>query len=244
VSGALLVSDLHLAPERPQASERFFRFLREEAASAAALYILGDLFEYWIGDDALDDAQGEALGRQVAGALRALSHSGVAVFLMRGNRDFLLGARFCAEAGARMLEDPARAAPAGHPVVLLHGDTLCTDDLDYQAWRRTARSPEWQRDFLARPLAERRRIILGLREKSKAVVRAKPPEIMDVNEGAVREAFRAHGVARMIHGHTHRPARHEHEVDGRRCERWVLPDWYGRGGYLALDAVGPRLVSL
>jgi UDP-2,3-diacylglucosamine hydrolase len=244
VSGALLVSDLHLAQERPEASERFFRFLREEAARADALYILGDLFEYWIGDDALEDPAHEPLGREVAGRLRALSRSGVAVFLMRGNRDFLLGARFCAAAGAVMLEDPARAAPAGYSVVLLHGDTLCTDDHDYQAWRRTARSAEWQRDFLARPLEERRRIILGLREKSMAVVRAKPQEIMDANEGAVREAFRAHGVTRMIHGHTHRPARHVHDVDGRRCERWVLPDWYGRGGYLALDAVGPRLVSL
>lgn len=244
MSGALLISDLHLARERPDASDRFLRFLREEAARTDALYILGDLFEYWIGDDALDDAAHEPLGREVAASLRALSRSGVAVFLMRGNRDFLLGARFCAEAGATMLEDPARVAPAGQPVVLLHGDTLCTDDHDYQAWRRTARSAEWQRDFLARSRDERRRIILGLREKSMAAVRAKPPEIMDVNEGAVRKVFRAHGVTRMIHGHTHRPARHEHEVDGRRCERWVLPDWYGRGGYLVLDAVGPRLVSL
>ncbi|MCX7961128.1 MAG: UDP-2,3-diacylglucosamine diphosphatase [Burkholderiales bacterium] len=243
MSRALLVSDLHLAPERPRTSERFFRFLREEAAHAQALYVLGDLFEYWIGDDALDDPA-EEVGRAVAQALASLARAGVAVYLMHGNRDFLLGARFCAEAGARLLEDPARAALGGEAALLLHGDTLCTDDLDYQAWRRTARSADWQRQFLARPLAERRRILLGLREQSKAAVRAKPPQIMDVNEAAVRAAFRTHGVARMVHGHTHRPARHAHEVDGRRCERWVLPDWYERGGYLAIDADGPRLVSL
>jgi UDP-2,3-diacylglucosamine hydrolase len=243
VSGALFISDLHLTVERPAASEQFFRFLREEAARAGALYILGDLFEFWIGDDELDDPAGDALGRQVAGALRMLVQSGVPVRLMHGNRDFLLGARFCADSGAVLLEDPEVVEVGGRPCVLLHGDTLCTDDLDYQAWRRTARSPQWRGEFLSRSLAERRAAMLALREKSIAVVQAKPAAIMDVNDGAVRAAFRAHGVTRMIHGHTHRPARHEHEVDGRRCERWVLPDWYGRGGYLAVDAVGPRLVS-
>jgi UDP-2,3-diacylglucosamine hydrolase len=116
--------------------------------------------------------------------------------------------------------------------LLMHGDTLCTDDHDYQSWRRTARSPEWQRDFLAKPLAERRRVVRGLREKSKEVIQAKPAEIMDVNDDAVREALRRHGASRLIHGHTHRPGHHVLDVDGRRCERWVLPDWYGRGGFL------------
>lgn len=125
----------------------------------------------------------------------------------------------------------------------MHGDTLCTDDADYQGWRATARSETWQKEFLAKSLPERRDTIEALRAKSKAVVQAKPAEIMDVNEVAVREAFRVHGVSLMIHGHTHRPAKHEHEVDGRPCQRWVLPDWYGRGGYLVLDAVGARLVS-
>jgi UDP-2,3-diacylglucosamine hydrolase len=124
----------------------------------------------------------------------------------------------------------------------MHGDTLCTDDLDYQAWRRTARSPAWQREFLAKPVAERRGVVRGLREKSKEVIQAKPAEIMDVSPDAVRDALRRHGVARLIHGHTHRPGRHQLEVDGKRCERWVLPDWYGAGGYLEVSDGKPRLV--
>lgn len=240
MSRALFISDLHLSVERPGPSEQFFRFLHEEAARADALYILGDLFEYWIGDDGLAE---DALGRQVARALRVLAKSGVALHLMVGNRDFLMGAKFCEESGARLLDDPRVVEIDEKRVLLMHGDTLCTDDADYQGWRSTARSEAWQRDFLAKSLPERRETIEGLRAKSKAVVQAKPAEIMDVNEGAVREAFRVHGVQLMIHGHTHRPAKHEHEVNGRRCQRWVLPDWYGRGGYLVLDAVGPRLVS-
>jgi UDP-2,3-diacylglucosamine hydrolase len=125
----------------------------------------------------------------------------------------------------------------------MHGDTLCTDDADYQAWRKVARSPQWQREFLGKPLPERRQALQALREKSKEVVGAKPAEIMDVNDGAVREALRQHQLTRLVHGHTHRPARHSLEVDGRACERWVLPDWYERGGYLSIDDAGPRLVS-
>ncbi|MBM3352892.1 MAG: UDP-2,3-diacylglucosamine diphosphatase [Betaproteobacteria bacterium] len=240
MSRALFISDLHLSVERPGPNEQFFRFLHEEAARADALYILGDLFEYWIGDDGI---KGDALGRQVVRALRVLSKAGVAVCLMVGNRDFLLGAKFCAESGARFLDDPRVVEIDGKRVLLMHGDTLCTDDADYQGWRATARSAAWQQEFLAKSLPERRQTIGALRAKSKAVVQAKPAEIMDVNAVAVREAFRVHGVQLMIHGHTHRAAKHEHEVDGRLCRRWVLPDWYGRGGYLALDAVGPRLVS-
>ena len=239
---ALFISDLHLAGERPAASERFFRFLRDDAARASALYILGDLFEYWIGDDELSAVDGDPLARQVARALRSLADAGVAVHVMHGNRDFLLGADFCAASGAAPLEDPALAQLGSEPVLLMHGDTLCTDDLDYQAWRRTARSEAWQREFLDRPLAARREAILQLREKSKAVIRAKPAEIMDVTQEAVHAAFRQHGVTRLIHGHTHRPARHELEVDGVRRERWVLPDWYGPGGFLAVDDAGVRLV--
>ena len=130
----------------------------------------------------------------------------------------------------------------GVKTLLVHGDTLCTDDHDYQAWRRTARNPAFQAQFLAKSNAERRRAIVQMREKSKEVVAGKAAEIMDVNEGAVREALRRHGVRRLIHGHTHRPGRHALEVDGERCERWVLPDWYGRGGYLEVGRRGPRLV--
>jgi UDP-2,3-diacylglucosamine hydrolase len=240
---ALFISDLHLAGERPATNERFFRFLRDDAVRAQALYVLGDLFEYWAGDDELSESSGDPLAAQVADGFRHLADRGIPVHVMHGNRDFLIGRRFLAACGAQPLEDPSVVRIAGEPVALLHGDTLCTDDHDYMAWRQTARSATWQEEFLAKPLAARHEAIQGLRQKSKDVIAAKPAEIMDVNADTVRETFRQLGVRRMIHGHTHRPARHEVEVDGARCERWVLPDWYGRGGYLALDDVGPRLVG-
>ena len=240
---ALFISDLHLASERPAANERFFRFLSEDAAGAPLLCILGDLFEFWIGDDELEAPDGDRLAREVTRALRTLTQAGVSVRLMHGNRDFLLGSGFVAASGIALLEDPTVMRVAGTPTLLMHGDTLCTDDLDYQAWRRTARSDHWQREFLSLPLGERRARTLQLREKSRQVVSAKPAEIMDVNLAAVRDAFRRHGVRRLIHGHTHRSAHHDMEVDGARCERWVLPDWYGPGGYLAVDEMGARLVS-
>ena len=240
---ALFISDLHLSAERPEANEQFFRFLGDEARRAQALYVLGDLFEYWAGDDELTDGRGDPLAVEVATGFESLSKQGVQVWIMHGNRDFLVGKGFLAASGAQLLVDPTVANLNGKPVVLMHGDTLCTDDHDYQAWRFTSRSAAWQREFLAKSLAERHAAIGALREKSKQVIATKPAEIMDVSADAVREAFRRHGVRRLIHGHTHRPARHEIEVDGARCERWVLPDWYGRGGYLALDDVGPRLVS-
>ena len=239
----LFISDLHLSGERPAINQRFFAFLREQATRASVLYVLGDLFEYWIGDEELDAADADPLGRKVAEAFGTLTRTGIGVRLMHGNRDFLLGKRFCEVSGARLLEDPAVEKVGGARTLLMHGDTLCTDDLDYQVWRRIARSRDWQREFLAKALPERRKALQALREKSKEVVGAKPAEIMDVNEGAVREALRGHSLTRLVHGHTHRPARHELEVDGRRCERWVLPDWYERGGYLAIDDAGPRLVS-
>lgn len=239
----LFISDLHLSGERPAINERFFEFLRTQAARAAALYVLGDLFEYWIGDDELDAAAGDPLARRVADALGAVSRGGVPVAFMHGNRDFLVGARFCTASGARLLEDPSVEKIGGVRTLLMHGDTLCTDDHDYQAWRRTARSRAWQQEFLAQSLPERRSALQALREKSKEVVGTKPAEIMDVNDTAVREALRMHGLTRLVHGHTHRPARHALEVDGRPCERWVLPDWYERGGYLAVDDAGPRLMG-
>jgi UDP-2,3-diacylglucosamine hydrolase len=243
VSQALFISDLHLSAERPDANEQFFSFLADEAARAQELYVLGDLFEYWAGDDELTDPAGDPLAAEVARGFRRLSDAGITVHLMHGNRDFLVGGAFFAASGARHLEDPAVVRCAGAPVALLHGDTLCTDDHEYQEWRLTARSAAWRQEFLAKPLAERHAALGALRQKSTRVKAAKPAEIMDVNADAVRDAFRRHGVRRLIHGHTHRPARHDVDVDGARCERWVLPDWYGRGGYLALDDVGPRLVS-
>jgi len=178
--------------------------------------VLGDLFEYWIGDEELDTPDGDPLARKVAEALGALSRKGVGVRLMHGNRDFLIGKRFCEVSGACLLDDPSVEKIGRARTLLMHGDTLCTDDADYQAWRRVARSREWQREFLAKPLPGRR---------------------------AALQALRTHGLTRLVHGHTHRWARHALEVDGRRCERRVLPDWYERGGYLSIDETGPRLVS-
>jgi UDP-2,3-diacylglucosamine hydrolase len=235
---ALFISDLHLSAERPAANERFIAFLEDEARGADALYILGDFFEYWIGDDDL----GDAFNAVIAGLLRDLTRSGVALYLMHGNRDFLLGERFCAATGGVLLTDPVVVEVEGERTLLMHGDTLCTDDTDYQDWRRTARSPAWQAEFLGRTLAGRRQTILELRAKSKEVIQAKPAAIMDVNQEAVREAFRRHEVRRLIHGHTHRPGKHALEVDGKPRERWVLPDWYGKGGYLQVSRGKARLV--
>jgi len=238
VPSSLFISDLHLSEERPEANERFFSFLEDKASRAGAVYILGDLFEYWIGDDDL----AEPFNALIAGFLRNLSRDGVALSVMQGNRDFLMGPAFCEAAGARLLDDPTVADIGGTGTLLMHGDTLCADDLDYQEWRRVSRSADWQKRFLAQPLARRRETVLELREKSRKALRSKPAKIMDVNEEAVRQAFRRNGVARMIHGHTHLPAHHLVDVDGRKCERWVLPDWYATGGYLEVAAGKPKLV--
>ncbi len=239
MASSLFISDLHLSEERPGANETFFSFLEEKASKAAALYILGDLFEYWIGDDDLE----APFNAVVAGFLRNLSRGGVALYVMHGNRDFLLGERFCEATGSRLLDDPSLVIEGGEKTALLHGDTLCTDDEDYQAWRKIARSRQWRDEFVSKPIDERHRIIMGLREKSREVISAKPAEIMDVNDAAVRNAFGQLGVRRMVHGHTHRPGRHSLQVDALACERWVLPDWYGPGGYLEIAESGkPRLV--
>jgi UDP-2,3-diacylglucosamine hydrolase len=234
----LFISDLHLTEERPAANERFIALLEDQGRRADALYILGDFFEYWIGDDDLD----EPFNAVVAGLLKDLTRQGVPVYFMHGNRDFLIGKGFCAATGASLLQDPTVAEIGGVKTLLVHGDTLCTDDVEYQAWRRKARDPAFQAAFLAKSLAERRQTVFQMREKSRQVVQEKTAEIMDVNDDAVRQAMRTAGVRRLIHGHTHRPGRHELDIDGQRCERWVLPDWYGRGGYLQVDRGIPKLV--
>jgi UDP-2,3-diacylglucosamine hydrolase len=235
----LFISDLHLAAERPEANQRFFGFMEGKARGAAALYVLGDLFEAWIGDDDL----AEALNDAVVGRFAALVRSGTPVYLMHGNRDFLIGKRFCDATGAILLQDPTVVDIDGAATLLMHGDTLCIDDIDYQKLRRRTRNRLFRILFLAAPLEWRRKFSLRAREKSRQVIAGKTAEIMDVNAAAVHEAFRKHGVRRMIHGHTHRAGRHSLEVDGRRCERWVLPDWYGPGGYLEIDRGNTRLVS-
>src|SRR5256885_10706894 len=217
---SLFISDLHLCEDRPEANERFFDFIEHDAEGAQALFILGDLFEYWIGDEDLETP----FNAVVAGFLRRLAARGTRVSLMHGNRDFLLGEAFSRASGATLLPDPSVI----DGTLLMHGDTLCIDDHDYQAWRRTARSSQWQRDFLAKPLTERRATVQGLREKSKEVIQEKAAEIMDVNDTAVREALRRHGVTRLGHGHTHRAGHHPRQLGGGGCAGWGAP---GRDGH-------------
>jgi len=244
MSRTLFISDLHLSSEQPQISAQLYRFLSHEALGAAALYILGDLFEVWLGDDTLDAPDGDRLGCEVADALRALHAAGTEVLLMHGNRDFLLGERFARACGARLIEDPTLLSLGGHSVALMHGDTLCTDDVAYQEFRTLARSQPFQEEFLSKPFAERRTLAQAYRAKSEQVKRASPQDIMDVAPSAVQDAFRRHAVSHLIHGHTHRPATHPYEIDGRHCERWVLPDWDRGGGYLVAEGRTLRLERL
>lgn len=231
----LFISDVHLASAQPGVGAQLLRFLSHEAPGAAALYILGDLFDAWLGDDALEAPDGDLLARDVVAALRALHDAGTSVMLMHGNRDFLLGERFAAASGARLLDDPTAISLSGRAALLMHGDTLCTGDIAYQKFRLLARSKPFQDEILAKPLAERRALAQQYRAMSDQVKRATADEIMDVTPDAVQAAFRSHAVSCLVHGHTHRPAMHVLEVDGRRCERWVLPDWDRGGGYLVAD---------
>ena len=232
----LFISDLHLGSETPEATESLLRFLREIAPDADALYVLGDLFEYWIGDDVLE----QPFEREVAGAFRALADSGVPVYFMHGNRDFLIGRRFARASGMKILRDPTQIDLYGSPTLLMHGDTLCTDDVEYLKFRAKARNPFIQWLFLLKPLARRIEIARDMRGKSEQAKKGKGMAIMDVTPAAVESVMRRHGYPRLIHGHTHRPARHEHVVDGKTSERWVLADWYDHGSYLVCDAAGCR----
>ncbi len=237
---SIFISDLHLCAERPHINQRFFEFIERTASQAGALYILGDLFEYWAGDDDLADP----LNASVAEALRTLGAKGTAVFFMHGNRDLLIGREFAQRCGATLISDPTLLDLHGTRTLIMHGDTLCTDDAAYQNFRAYAHNPDNQAQFLALPLAARREKILGLRAESERSKQDKSNEIMDVSQGTVAEVLRGHGYPRLIHGHTHRPARHVHVVDGHTCERWVLNDWYQRGGYLRCDASGCQLINL
>lgn len=237
---SIFISDLHLSADRPEISSAFSEFLATTAARAEALYILGDLFEYWAGDDDIEDP----FNQQVIQALAGLHSTGVVIYLMHGNRDFLMGKTLAAACGAQILPDPSLISIHGTPTLLMHGDTLCTDDTDYMAFRAQVRSPEWQRNFLSQPLALRKAQIEHLREQSRQAQSHKTADIMDVNAESVINALREHNYPRMIHGHTHRPARHEYEVEQYRCERWVLPDWYEQGGYLRCDEYGCAAIRI
>ena len=231
----LFVSDLHLSAARPETARRFPRFLDARVHGAERFYILGDLFDAYIGDD--DNSRPT---RDIKTALRRTSDSGTEVFFQHGNRDFLLGERFAQETGARLLGDYAVIDLYGVPTLLTHGDLLCTDDVQYQAARQRVRADAWKRDALSKPLWMRRLYARWYRIKSGLDKRGKSYDIMDVNPEAVAEALRGHGVSRLIHGHTHRPAVHDLVVEGKACQRFVLPEWNGDEWALRFDAEGFR----
>jgi UDP-2,3-diacylglucosamine hydrolase len=237
---ALFVSDLHLSPGRPDMAARFLRFLAAEARGGSALYILGDLFDHWIGDDDAD----EPFNRAVLDALGALAAAGVEIDFQHGNRDFLMSGRAAQRGGLRLIHDPTVRDLFGTRTLLMHGDTLCTDDVRYQRFRARVRRPAVVRMFLALPRGLRHAIAGGVRSLSETEKGVKPPEIMDVSAPTVEAALRAHGYPRLIHGHTHRPGHHVHTIDGQTCERWVLGDWYQRASYLRCDARGCAAVGL
>ena len=232
---ALFVSDLHLQASHPVTAAAFLRFLAERAAAAQQLYLLGDLFEYWAGDDDIADP----FHHKIIAALRAVSDAGVAVFWVAGNRDFLVGPGFAAAAGLTLLQEPHVIDIAGQRIALVHGDAECTLDTNYMVFRTQVRDPAWQQQFLAMPLAQRKGIIAGLREGSREAHTMKADAIMDVTPAAIDALHTATGADTIIHGHTHRPALH---IDGVH-RRYVLPDWEldaapERGGWIAVDAAG------
>lgn len=233
---SFFVADLHLTDERPAATGRFFRFLQEQAAGADALYILGDLFEAWVGDD-----HDEQVAHETARRLKSLAESGTPVYFMHGNRDFMLAEHYAAQSGMTLLADPTRIDLYGVPTLLMHGDTLCTDDATYQTFRRRVRHPLTLALLKRLPMALRQRLARQARAGSESAKTWKSAEIMDVNANEVGRVLREHQASRLIHGHTHRPARHIHAVDGRDCERWVLPDWYLNWGYVMCDDSGCAL---
>ncbi len=232
----LFISDLHLDADRPAGIERFVRFIERELPTTRSLYVLGDLFEAWIGDDVID-----APFKPVIEALADLKHHGVPCYFMHGNRDFLIGKRFAAVTACRLLGDYEVIEVAGERVLLTHGDLLCTDDKPYMALRAMVRDPAWQRDFLARPLDERRALADDLRDRSRVATAEKLPEIMDVNQQTVESAMRDHGVNILLHGHTHRPGIHHFNLDGSKATRIVLGAWHEQGSAVRWNTDGFRL---
>jgi UDP-2,3-diacylglucosamine hydrolase len=237
---SLFISDLHLEDTRPDALQWLLGLLSGPARSSEALYILGDLFEYWIGDDAASPA-----ALELARRTRELVAAGVSCHFIHGNRDFLLGESYAAAAGLKLLPETCVVDLYGTPTLLLHGDTLCSDDVEYQAVRRQTRAPAWQATVLAMPVEQRQRMAAEARDASRKYTGSAAAGIMDVNQTAVVDAFREHAVQRMIHGHTHRPAVHRHDLGGGVLgERIVLADWYTHGSYLEVSADGARAIDL
>ncbi|MDD2914717.1 MAG: UDP-2,3-diacylglucosamine diphosphatase [Gallionella sp.] len=231
---SLFIADLHLSADQPHSMAAFRHFIATSAPQAEALYILGDLFDYWAGDDDLNDP----FVAQVTASLRHLAAQGCKVYLLHGNRDLLMGKALANACQATLLNDPALIDLYGTPTLLSHGDLLCADDTEYQRYRAQVHDADFQRQFLAKPLTERKAYIAQLRTRSMAEKQNKDRAIMDVNDDAVATLLREHGYPRLIHGHTHRMASHEHSVDGHRCERWVLGEWNDKANALRCNSSG------
>lgn len=237
----LFISDLHLCASRPHITTAFLHFLKNTASHANSLYILGDLFEYWAGDDDINDAHSQS----IIAALRFLVESGVSIYLMHGNRDFLIAKSFCNASKVTLLPDPTLIDLYGKRVLLSHGDILCTDDLAYQAFRQQVRDDLWQTNFLKQPLQARKQQIESIRVRSEQEKSQKSTEIMDVNQQALAELLVSFDCPELfIHGHTHRPHQHQHQLNHHNTTRCVLGDWYEQGSYLVCDQSGCRAMLL
>lgn len=236
----LFISDLHLEAGRPDITRTLQQFLADNRGNCSELYILGDLFEVWIGDD-----EPSLLAQEVATALHQFSAAGANVYLMHGNRDFLLGEDYARRCGATLIHEPCKIATPAGPLLLMHGDTLCTDDVDYQRFRALVRTPEWQQEFLARPLAERRAFAGQARQQSRSATSQKAMDIMDVNQKSVLDLLREYQHTALLHGHTHRPHVHEIELDsGNRTTRIVLGSWEKHAWYAVSDRSGISLKQI
>ncbi|HEC12791.1 MAG TPA: UDP-2,3-diacylglucosamine diphosphatase [Acidiferrobacteraceae bacterium] len=236
----LFISDLHLSASRPQIIDLFLRFLQGPARDADQLYILGDLFDYWVGDEMLQSDDHANLGA----ALRRLTDSGVSLYIAHGNRDFLLGQNFTQTTGSTLLEETTVIDLYGTPALIMHGDSLCIGDVEHQAWRRQVLSSQWQQEFLAQSLDKRIDIAKSLRQQSEENKQHKAIEIMDASQQAIEDTMRQHKVKLLIHGHTHRPGRHRFELDGEPVRRIVLGDWYQQGSVLVCTNDDWELIEL
>ena len=238
---SLFISDLHLCVSRPHITAAFLSFLKNKATAANALYILGDLFEYWAGDDDMHDV----FHQKIIQAFSSLAESGVPIYLMHGNRDFLIAEAFCKAAKITLINDPSLIDLHGTKALLSHGDDLCTDDEDYQKFRQQVRDKNWQAEFLSQPLQSRKKQIEAIRNRSEQEKSQKSAQIMDVNSAAVSALLQTYNYpALLIHGHTHRPHEHHLQIEGHHITRWVLGDWYEQGSYLICNQHGCKSISL
>jgi UDP-2,3-diacylglucosamine hydrolase len=235
----LFISDLHLEADRPDIGKQFLDFLSTEANEADDLYILGDLFEAWVGDD---DPNTHYFS--IKRALRKLTDRGIPVYFMHGNRDFMIGAGFANETGVKILKDPYKVTMYGQKTLLSHGDILCIDDVQYQRVRKMVRDPDWQANMRAKPLKERLRIAQEARRQSLEQTINKSLEIMDVNQEEVKRVIKEHNVDVLLHGHTHRPDIHTVDLGNRKAKRIVLGDWYTQGSVVRWDSRGPKLEAM